>query len=103
MPSFIVPRATSIKAGIQVKIHQYTSRGGSTVWLRAEWRKASHYNERKEYRVYNVLLFPTILHQSVAFTGHMTHINPTEHAQTTGSSHWACPGCQTLAFPVPNI
>ena len=43
----------------------------------------------------------TKVHNSAG--GHMTHINPSEHAQTTGSSHWACSVCQTLEFPVPNL
>ena len=54
-------------------------------------------------RVYNFLTFPIIWHQTEGAQGHMTHKDFTEHAQTTGSSHWACPVCQTLTFPVPTL
>ena len=49
---------------------------------------------------YTISTVPTILHQMKSAQGHMTHKDSTEHAQTTGSSHWACSVCQTLAFPV---
>ena len=46
------------------------------------------------------LTFPTILHQIPSAQGHVTHKVSSDHAQTTGSSHWVCPVHQTLAFPV---
>ena len=45
--------------------------------------------------------FPKILCQTMGDQV-MWPKNTAEHAQDTGSVHWACPVCQTPAFPVPN-
>ena len=44
-------------------------------------------NERKEGRVYNLYNFLKYCAKVHNSAGHMTHINPSEYAQTTGSSH----------------
>ena len=46
-------------------------------------------------RVYNFFYFPRILHQTMGDLVTWPHINSTEHAQNTGSIHWAYLMCQT--------
>ena len=51
--------------------------------LLAKW----HYSDQIECEGIQFLTFATILCQTQGAQGHMTHKHPTEHAQTTGSSH----------------